>query len=436
MRSGKLIVVIGIACSILVGECLHASDPGENSGGGRVGLLTEADWPNWRGPNHDGSTMTDDEVPLTWNQETGIAWQSPLPGRGHGSAIVVGDQVIITSADAETEQQAVHCIDRATGDSLWVSVVHRGGFAKKMNSKATLASSTPACDGERIYVNFLNDGAVYTTALDRQGDQLWQTKISDYVIHQGYGSSPFVHGDLVIVAADNKGGGAVTALSRKTGKQVWTHARPTKPNYASPIVLNADGKDQLILTGCDRVQSLDPVSGSKLWEIEGATTECVTSTVTDGRVVFSSGGYPRNHISAYLADGSGQLAWEDTTRVYVPSMLIRDGFLFGVADAGIAFCRSAATGEKRWEARVSGTFSSSPVLINDRIYVTSESGATYVFAADPEQYQLLAKNQLGDSVFASPAVSRGCIYQRVARDIDGQRQEFLVCIGRPALVAN
>lgn len=393
--------------------------------------VSESDWPTWRGARSDGSALDDRGVPVEWSESSGVAWQMPLPGRGHGSPIVVGDQVFVTTADHAAQQQAVHCFDRRSGQALWTTIVHRGGFAEKMNAKATLASSTPACDGERVYVNFLNAGAVFTTALSREGKQLWQTKISDYVIHQGYGSSPTLHGELVIVTADNKGGGAVAALRRGDGGVVWRHERPEKPNYASPIVIHAAGRDQLILTGCDLIQSYDPASGEKLWETEGATTECVTSTLTDGTVVFSSGGYPRNHIGAYRADGSGELAWEDTTRVYVPSMLLQNGLLFGVADAGIAFCRRSDTGDELWQGRLSGTFSSSPVLVGDRIYATSESGLTFVFRASADQFELLARNQLGNEVFATPAVSQGCLFQRIARISGGERQEYLVCIGEP-----
>ncbi len=423
MKCIALAVTIGIssfaACLAGVGRSTEGSVP------------NETDWPAWRGFHHDGSVQSAHETPVAWSEASGVAWSVKIPGRGHGSAIVVGEQVLLTTADTESQQQAVHCFGRRTGQSIWATVVHEGGFARKMNEKATLASTTPACDGEHIYVNFLHDGAVFTTALTREGEQLWQKKISDYVIHQGYGSSPALYGELVIVTADNKGGGAVSALDRQTGEVRWTHSRPARPNYSSPVVIHAHGQDQLILTGCDLVQGFGPVTGRKLWEVSGATTECVTTPVTDGHVVFSSGGYPRNHISAYVADGSGQLAWEDTTRVYVPSMLLKEGLLFGVADAGVAFCRRSGSGEELWQGRIAGTFTASPVLVNDRIYATSEAGVTYVYRAVPDGFELLSRNKLGDEVFSTAAVSRGCLFQRIARRENGSRQEYLVCIGTP-----
>src|SRR5205814_107416 len=151
----------------------------------------------------------------------------------------------------------------------------------------------------------------------------WQTKITDYVLHQGFGSSPAVYQSLVIVSADNKGTGVIAGLNRVTGKIVWKQERPKTPNYTSPIILRVDDREQLLFTGCDLVTSFDPLTGKKLWEIGGSTTECVTSTVTDGQLIFTSGGYPKNHLSAVRADGSGKIVWENKTRVYVPSLLVR-----------------------------------------------------------------------------------------------------------------
>ncbi len=387
------------------------------------------DWPWWRGPQRNGIASANQSPPLHWSDSENIVWKSPVPGRSHGSATVVGDQVFLTAAEEEAEVQSVLCFDRGTGRQLWKAEIHRGGLSKKGNKKASQASTTLACDGERLFVNFLNSDAVYTTALDRSGHQIWQTKISDYVVHQGYGSSPEIWGPLVIVSADNKGGGAIAGLNRESGEIVWRHARPATPNYASPVVVHAAGRDQLVFTGCDLVASYDPLSGDKLWEIAGATTECVTSTVTDGTVVLTSGGYPRNHVAAVRADGSGQIAWENNVRVYVPSMLIQVGSLYAVTDDGVAMCWRAATGEELWKGRLGGTFSSSPVLVGPYIYATNEAGRTFIFKTTPERFELVSENQLGDDVFATPAICGGRIYLRVAEQEGERRQEYLYCIG-------
>ncbi|HVK09166.1 MAG TPA: PQQ-binding-like beta-propeller repeat protein [Gemmataceae bacterium] len=388
------------------------------------------DWPWWRGPNRDGHADPKQQIPLEWSETKNVVWKAPVPGRGHGSPCVVGRHVYLASADMQNQVQSVHCFDRATGKELWKTDVHKGGLKQDRNVKSSLASCTPACDGQRVFVNFLNNDAVYATALDLTGKQLWQERIDDYVNHQGFGASPAVYGPLLLVAVDHKGGGALAGLDRETGKAVWTRPRAKVPNYSSPIVLKLNGKDQLILTGTDLVTSLDPLTGKENWEVKGATTECVTSTITDGTHVFTSGGYPKNHVAAVKADGSGKVAWENGTRVYVPSMLVKDGHLFAVQDAGTAVCWASATGKEVWSGRLRGTFSSSPVLVGEHILATNEAGRTFVFKASLKGLEVVAENQLGDDAFATPTVCGGRIYHRVATVGKGSRQEWLYCLGR------
>ena len=393
-----------------------------------------SDWPFWRGPQHNGIASAEQSPPLKWNKTENVLWSVDIPGRGHSSPVVVGEQVFVATADLAAQQQTVHCYDRETGKQRWVSVVHQGGLVKEGNKKATLASSTVACVGDRVFINFLNRGAVTTSALSRgDGSILWQTEISKYKVHQGYGASPIPFRDLVLVAADNKGeaGGAVAALEQATGKIRWRHSRPSKPNYPSPALLTLDGKPRMIMTGCDLVTALDPASGDKLWEFDGATTECVTTAVTDGKRIFTSGGYPKNHVSAMLADGSGKVVWENKTRVYVPSMLVRDGHLYAVADQGFAICWDSQTGEQKWKNRLpgGGDFTSSPVMVGELIYATSERGLTTVFRATPEEFKVLSQNQLGDRVYATPAICDGRIYAKVVVEDGKKLSERLYCLG-------
>lgn len=408
-----------LAICLLMAAVVHADDisTGPN------------DWPWWRGPQRNGIADGKQLPPTKWSSTENVLWSIPVPGRGHGSPTVVGDDVYLATAEPTTETQAILCVDRLTGKERWTTKIHQGNFEKKGNSKSSLASSTIACDGKRLFVNFLNNGAIYTTALDRQGKQLWQQKITDYTLHQGFGSSPAVYESLVIVTADNKGTGVITGLERETGKVVWKHERPKLPNYPSPIILKIQGKDQLLITGCDLVTSLAPATGKVLWETKGSTTECVTSTVTDGERIFTSGGYPKNHVSAVMADGSGKLAWENSIRVYVPSMLLHDGHLYAVQDAGVAMCWKSDTGKEIWKGRLSGTFSASPVMVGGLIYATNEAGKTFIYKATPVGLEIVAENQLGEDVYATPTICGGRIYMRVAHLSKGQRQEKLYCIG-------
>ena len=250
-------------CSILIGtvSVTSADTP----------TFAATDWPWWRGQNRDGIAATDQFPPTSWSNAQNIRWRTPVAGRGHGSATVLGGAVFLPIADDARKVQAILCLDRETGAQKWEAIVHEGGFDNKgkPNKKSSLASSTIATDRERLFITFVNDSAVWATALSLQGEILWQQKISDYIIHQGYGSSPAIYEHLVIVSADNKGGGAIAGLNRETGRIEWIRERPKKPNYPSPVILKIDGRDQLIFTGCDLVTSLDPLTGKELWEIAG-----------------------------------------------------------------------------------------------------------------------------------------------------------------------
>ena len=341
---------------------------------------------------------------------------------------MVGDRIYLATADRVKQTQSVLCLDRLTGKLVWQTEVHGSLADPGRHSNSSAASSTVACDGERLFINFLNGGAVHTTALALDGKMLWQRKICDFLTHQGFASSPFLHEALVLVSADHKGGGVIAALDRKTGRTVWTELRPKHHNYTSPAIVQADGRAQMVMAGCNLITSLDPSTGRKLWEMDGSTEECVGSVVTDGVRVFAGGGYPRNHVAATMADGSGTVAWQNNARVYVPSMIARDGHLFAVMDAGLAVCWKSDTGEELWKERLGGDFFSSPVMAGDRIYASNVAGKTFVFIATPKTFHLLATNQLGDEAYASPVICDSRIYLRAAKK-GAERQEFLYCVG-------
>ncbi|MFM7519484.1 MAG: PQQ-binding-like beta-propeller repeat protein [Planctomycetota bacterium] len=424
---GQRGVVPALVTAVMAGALLPAALATADAP--RLPGIGADDWPWWRGPTHDGVAATGQEIPTTWSADRGIAWMAEIPGRGNGSPTVIGDAVYVATCDEATGSQSVIAYDRATGATRWQRQVHAAGAMRK-HERSTGASGTVSGDGERLFIAFPNDGAVVVNCLSRGGDVVWRHRLCDYLIHQGYGASPLVHGDTVIVVADHKGGGAVAALDRATGTVRWRRDRPPAPNYSSPIVHRLFGRDQLVLIGCDAVTSHDPATGAVFWERPGATTECVTTPVTDGTRIYTSGGYPRNHVAAIRADGSATLDWENGERVYVPSLLVRDGYLYGILDAGIAACWDAATGKERWKQRLGGNASASPVLVGDTILATDESGTTRLFKAAPERFEAVGENTLGDECFASPAVCGGRIYLRVAFHGADGRREKLVCIGR------
>ena len=412
-------------------NCL-SSVPAQDANTAKADQITFSpnDWPGWRGPDGNGIAEPNQSPPLHWSKTENVVWEAPIPGHGHSSPTVIGDLVVITTADTEAQVQAVLAFDRQTGELRWRTDVHKGNLDTKGHNKTSQASSTVASDGERLFINFLNNGGIHATALDFAGKQLWQTKISDYQTHQGFGASPMLHGPHVFFTSDHRGGGVLAALDRGTGKVVWEQKRPEKPNYSSAVVLHAAGRDQLLLQGCDLVSSFDPLTGEKLWEVEGATTECVTTMVTDGERVFTSGGFPRKHIQAVAADGSGETAWESNTQVYVPSMIARDGYLYALNDGGIATCFESATGKELWKGRLKGTFTSSLVLVGDHLFATNETGTTFIFKATSERFELVGENQLGDNrIFATPTICGSRIYMRITEGTGEDQRDLLYCLG-------
>jgi outer membrane protein assembly factor BamB len=387
------------------------------------------DWPAWRGPTRDGHAPTGQTPPTKWSETENVAWRTAIRGRGHGSPTVAGERIYLATADTDKQEQIVLCLDRATGKPLWETIVHRGNLDQGGHRQTSQASSTIAWDGERLYVNFLNDKAVHTTALDPAGKIVWQQRVTDFVTHQGFGSSPVVHESVVLVTADHKGGGKLAGLDKRTGKIVWQHPRPKIANYASPLVANISGRTQMVVAGCNLVSSFEPLTGKKLWEIAGSTEETVVTPATDGQRVFISGGYPKNHVAAVEADGSGRLAWQNGTRLYVPSMLVRDRHVFAVLDTGQAVCWKSDTGDEVWREKVDRDFYASPVMVGSLVYVTNVRGVTSVFEATPQSFKMIAQNSLGDEALASPAICGNRVYLRHAKK-ENTRQEYVWCIGQ------
>ncbi len=214
------------------------------------------DWPGWRGPTHDGVSPSS-KAPTSWNDSKNIRWVADVPGRGNASPTIVGDCVYLPTCTEESGAQSVLCFDRKTGSQKWSLEVHPSGAVRK-NERSTGASSSIASDGQQLFVCFPNNDSVVLSSISLDGKLQWSKRFSDYLVHQGYGASPFLYGSTVIVVADHRGGGTLAALSKKDGSVVWQRERPKDPNYPSPIVHKLFDREQLILIGCDRVISYDP----------------------------------------------------------------------------------------------------------------------------------------------------------------------------------
>jgi outer membrane protein assembly factor BamB len=390
--------------------------------------LSENDWPWWRGPNRNGYAGNQN-VPIEWDETKNIVWKASIPGRGHSTPTIVGEKIFLLTSDEEKHTQSVICFERSTGALLWTTQIHEGGWQGRIHERNTQATPTIACDGKRIFASLMYNEQIWLSALNLNGDILWQQKACDFSSHWGYSTSPAIYKSLVIVSADHKNGGQLTGLDQETGKVVWKTSRPMTPNYASPIIYNLNGRDQIILPGCEMLAAYDPNDGKLIWSSPVTTQETVGSAVTDGKYIFASGGWPKNETACVLADGSGELVWRNSIRTYASSMLVTDGHLYTMTDQGIAYCWNSETGKMMWREKLGGDFSASLVLVGDHLYASSEQGKTVIFKATPERFELVAENQLGDEIWATPVICGDNIYLRVAHLEANGRQEMLYRIG-------
>ena len=386
-------------------------------------------WWRWRGPEGTNHAAAGVSGPASLERSK-AAWSVNLPGRGHSSPIVVGDSIYLTTADKSAGTQSALAISR-DGKPKWSQKIHQGGIPTENHPKNTEASPSLAFDGESLFGSFYNSGAIFLTKLSTAGKVLWQKKVGDYQPRQykyGYAASPLLYGNSVIVVGDYDGPSFLAALDRQTGETNWKVRRPGRLSFSSPIVANVAGREQLLLSGADMVASYDPKTGALIWKVDDATTMATCGTmVWDDKYVFASGGYPKAETVCIAADGSGKVIWSNNTKCYEQSMLAHDGYIYAVADSAIAFCWRATDGQTMWRQRLGGKYSSSPLLVGDKIYVFNEAGNGFVFGATPQDFSGIAQTKIADEVFASPVVVEDTMYLRVA-DNRGRRQESLLAI--------
>ncbi|MFO0904464.1 MAG: PQQ-binding-like beta-propeller repeat protein [Pirellulales bacterium] len=393
--------------------------------------LSATDWPWWRGPERNGKTAPTTSVPTAWSDTQNVAWKAPVPGRGHSSPVVVGERVYLTTADERQQVHSVLAFDRDSGRQLWKTDVSRGGFPARNHPKNTEATSTLACDGERLYASFYHHDSLEAITLSLDGQIAWRKTAGPFHPRRyeyGYAPSPLLFGDAVIYSAEHDGPSYLTALDRTTGAVRWKQARKENITFSSPVVASVGGRLQLLLSGANQVSSYDPSNGKPLWSVEGTTAATCGTMVWDGDIVIASGGYPKAETLAVRADGSGQVLWRNNQKCYEQSLLATAGHVYGLTDNGVLFCWRVKDGQEMWKQRLRGPVSSSPILVGQNIFWANELGTTYVFRATPERFESVAENQLGTESFASPAVSGDRLFLRAATGHGESRQEFLYCL--------
>lgn len=392
-----------------------------------------ADWPAFRGPTADGVVPESEKPPITWSETENLIWRTELPGPGSSSPIVVDDKVFLTSysgygldktapGDISRLQRHALCLDRATGRVIWDHVVKTSIAERPYQGEYITthgyASSTPVSDGKGVYFFFAHAG-VHAFTLD--GKKIWETSVGDKPHEWGAGSSPILHGDLLIVNAALESD-TLFALDRRTGEVVWSVKR--FPNsWNTPVIARVGDRDELIVNASGKLRAFDPLTGTELWNCDSirAAELCPSVLVHDG-VIFVIG-HPGGEAMAVRAGGTGDVTathvlWRIKKGSNVGSPVWHEGHLYFANDSrGLAYCLKADTGEIVYEQKLSAArdrWYASPILSQGRLYYVGRTSGTVVLAAKPV-FEVLATNVIaGDTHVgnASPAVAGNHLFLR------------------------
>jgi outer membrane protein assembly factor BamB len=423
-----------------------------------LALTANANWPQWRGQNLNGSSE-EKNLPVKFSPTEGVKWKLPLPGPSGATPAIWGDNVFVSTPDPEKNLHLL-CIDRNSGKVRWQKQVVEGGNIEK--GKGNMASPSPITDGKAVYILY---GTGDIAAFDFSGKELWKRNLgADYgkfAIMWIYGSSPLLFDGKLYVQVlqrtpapgDYPGlGGAggdrdsyLVALDPATGKSLWKVNRPTEArlesmeSYATPVPhIGADGKAQILVVGGNCITGHDPTNGTELWRgyglnrKDGEWMRIVPSPVSAGGFAIACGP-KKEQMVAYRTDMKGDitekgLAWffdeKKTPDVCTPA--VYDGKLFALdGDSQTLTCMDPKTGQKKWQGNLGerGVIRSSPTAADGKIYIISEKGTVFVCSAG-DDFQVLSTIQMGDAegTRASIAVANGNLFIRTT--------ENLYCVGK------
>jgi outer membrane protein assembly factor BamB len=432
--------------------------------GAATGARPGLDWPSFRGIGAAG-VSEGKPTPTTWNLQTGagVKWKTPIPGLGHSSPIVWGNQVCVATATSEGGDQSlkvglygaitpvedqtakvwtVVCADKRTGKILWQRDLHRGVPAIKRHTKATHANSTLATDGTRI-VAFLGSEGLH--ALDMAGRPLWKQDLgvldSGFFrvpeAQWGFASSPVIDEGRVIVQADVQKSSFVAAFDAKTGKELWRTPRSDVPTWSTPAVYRGPGTPQVVVNGFKHAGGYDLRTGKELWKLTGGGDIPVPTPVIAHGLIYLTNAHgslapiyavkPTAAGDISLAEGATSnphIAWSQAREgAYMQTPLVHGDYLYVCRDNGVLSVYDARTGERKYQQRLADGktgFTASAVAAGGLVYYTSEDGGVYVIKAGPV-FELVAENALGEVAMATPAISEGAIIFRT--------QGHLVAVG-------
>lgn len=403
---------------------------------GMTAAADGADWPAFRGPA--GTGIADEaDVPLHWSNDEHVKWKAPLPGPGDSSPVVSGTRVFVSCATESGKRRGLYCFDRRDGRQLWSQIVEFEGDEPTHETNPYCGSS-PAADGRRVVVWH---GSAGLHCYDYDGHRLWSRNLGSFRHIWGHGSSPVFYGDRILLNCGPGKRTFITAIDAATGQTLWQSDEPSgddgedrpgeKPvwvgSWSTPVVTQIDGRDQVVVSLPHRVQAYDPANGHLLWSCGGLGDLVYTSVVVGDGVAAALGGFHGPAIGFKLG-GSGDVTeqnrlWRvaDKNPQRIGSGVILGDHLYVIDEPGQLECIDMQTGQAAWRGRLGGDkVWASLVAAAGRLYVTSQAGTTYVVAADPEEFKLLTKNELGEPSNSTLAVSDGQIFLRTF--------EHLICI--------
>ncbi|MCA9184068.1 MAG: PQQ-binding-like beta-propeller repeat protein [Planctomycetales bacterium] len=387
-------------------------------------------WPRFRGENGLGQ-CDDVSIALPWSN----TWQAQLPGTGNSSPIVWADRVFIQSANSNDATQFVSCHRAGTGDKIW----HRE-FASQpypIHARNTFASSTPAADAQHVYLCYGTPDNITLLALNHDGEDVWRRDIGPFASQHGFGVSPMVYGDLVVLAgqqleagrensavsgpdvdaASRPEGSYIMAVDRLTGNTRWITPRGgDKASYSVPCVFAPEGAPPQLIC-CNTIQgmfALSPSDGHELWAHPVFDKRTVSSPLLVGDFVLGtcgSGGGGNYLVACRPAAGGTESYRVENQAPYVPTPVASGNLVFLWSDRGVVSCVDVQTGEAIWRERVGGNYSSSPVRVGQQLVGVSEDGRVVVLSATREFARIMEKD-LGEPTRATPAIASGKIYFR------------------------
>jgi outer membrane protein assembly factor BamB len=377
------------------------------------------DWTRFRGPNGSGIGKAD--LPARWTDKD-ITWKASLPGVGHSSPVLWGDRLFLTSGEEATGKRIVIGLRASDGSQRWLREIP--GQRHRKHADNSFASATPAVDDRHVYTYWGTPTETIVLALDHDGKDVWRADLGPFKGGHGFGASPIVYDDLVIVPNDQDGQSSLVALDRATGKVRWQVPRKSRTTYTTPCVFQPPGRPaELIFTNYEHgISSINPKTGKPNWESDifskGHIETSISSPVVAGDLVIGTSGWlgVKKEVIAVRPDRTDAGKPEVVYRIergapLVPSPLVKDDLLFLWNDDGMVTCANAATGEVLWRERVPGSYYGSPVCAGRHLYCISREGDVLVLAA-AKRFEQLARIPLGEGSHSTPAIAGGRMYLR------------------------